>query len=183
MSAGKQLFVKRGFNATTIEEIAERANFSRGAFYANFSDKADLFLTLIEQRRERDFSQFDNELDTIPDDQILIRFGEWMSKVLITDPLRHAFAEFSLAVGNQPKQRRRLAENVRAMRAVNTKMIARYCEAHGVTLTVDHATFATMITATIGGFADQMRLDPDAASMETVFLTLAALWNGVQREP
>jgi hypothetical protein len=68
------------------------------------------------------------------------------------------------------------------MRAVNTRMVARYCERHGVQLTVDYATFATMVTATIGGFADQIRLDPEAASIETVRLTLAALWNGVQQE-
>jgi AcrR family transcriptional regulator len=182
LSAGKQLFTKRGFNATTVEAISERASFSRGAFYANFYDKADLFLTILERERDRDFGQIARELETIPDEQILIRLGEWMTKVLISDPLRPAFAEFSLSAGKQPKHRRRLAENVRAMRAVNTQMVARYCERHGVQLTVDYATFATMVTATIGGFADQIRLDPEAASIETVRLTLAALWNGVQQE-
>jgi AcrR family transcriptional regulator len=182
LAAGKKLFAKRGFNATSIEAISERASFSRGAFYANFSDKADLFLTILEQERERDFGQIAKELDTIPDEDILVRLGEWITKVLISDPLRQARGEFSLAVGNQPEHRRRLAENVRAIRTVNTQMVARFCESHGIQLTVDYATFATMVTATVGGFADQIRLDPDAATMQTVALTLAALWNGVQHE-
>jgi AcrR family transcriptional regulator len=181
LGAGKQLFAKRGFNATTVEAISERARFSRGAFYANFSDKADLFLTILEQERDRDFGEIAKELDTTPDDQILTRLGDWITKALLSDPLRHAYVEFSLAAGNRPEHRRRLAENVRAMRAVNTQMVARYCERQRVSLSVDYATFATMVTAVIGGFADQIRLDPDAANMETVGLALAALWNGVQQ--
>jgi len=42
-SAGK-VFAERGFYGASVEEITERAGFSRGAFYSNFTSREDLFL-------------------------------------------------------------------------------------------------------------------------------------------
>ena len=42
------LFARHGFAGASIEEIAETAGFSRGAFHANFESKDALFLTLVE---------------------------------------------------------------------------------------------------------------------------------------
>jgi AcrR family transcriptional regulator len=35
-----------------VEDIAERAGFTRGAFYSNFEHKSDLFLALLDDRLE-----------------------------------------------------------------------------------------------------------------------------------
>jgi len=48
LAAAATLFARRGFAGASIEEIAETAGFSRGAFHANFKSKDDLFLTLVE---------------------------------------------------------------------------------------------------------------------------------------
>lgn len=44
------VFAERGFRATAIEEIAERAGYSIGAVYSNFTGKDDLFLSLMRER-------------------------------------------------------------------------------------------------------------------------------------
>lgn len=49
LSAAAKLFARHGFAGASIEEIAETAGFSRGAFHANFKSKDDLFLTLVEK--------------------------------------------------------------------------------------------------------------------------------------
>ncbi len=43
------MFARRGFQAATIEEIAEEAGYSHGAVYSNFAGKEDLFLAVFEQ--------------------------------------------------------------------------------------------------------------------------------------
>ena len=48
LGAAAKLFARRGFAGASIEEIAETAGFSRGAFHANFKSKDTLFLTLVE---------------------------------------------------------------------------------------------------------------------------------------
>jgi len=49
LGAAAKLFARRGFAGAAIEEIAETAGFSRGAFHANFKSKDDLFLALVEK--------------------------------------------------------------------------------------------------------------------------------------
>lgn len=44
LDAAIELFVARGIEGTSIEEVTAQAGFTRGAFYSNFSDKNDLVL-------------------------------------------------------------------------------------------------------------------------------------------
>ena len=44
LDAAIGLFIERGVEATSIEEVTARAGYSRGAFYSNFTSKDELFL-------------------------------------------------------------------------------------------------------------------------------------------
>ncbi|HZQ51403.1 MAG TPA: helix-turn-helix domain-containing protein [Bryobacteraceae bacterium] len=50
LQAAQRIFARDGFEAARIEDIAAEAGHSRGAFYANFHTKQDLFLALLEQQ-------------------------------------------------------------------------------------------------------------------------------------
>jgi AcrR family transcriptional regulator len=50
LTAAAELFTERGVNGTSVEQIAERAGYSRGAFYGNFADKHDLVRALLLER-------------------------------------------------------------------------------------------------------------------------------------
>jgi AcrR family transcriptional regulator len=50
LKAAFHVFVRDGFEASRIEDIAREAGRSRGAFYVNFSSKAEAFLALREQQ-------------------------------------------------------------------------------------------------------------------------------------
>ncbi len=50
LNAAFHVFVRDGFEASRIEDIAREAGRSRGAFYVNFSNKAEAFLALREQQ-------------------------------------------------------------------------------------------------------------------------------------
>jgi AcrR family transcriptional regulator len=43
IAAAREVFLARGFHAATLEEIAERAGYTKGAVYSNFAGKDDLF--------------------------------------------------------------------------------------------------------------------------------------------
>lgn len=47
--AAEKIFARDGFEAAKLEEIAGAAGYTRGAFYANFDSKEDLFLALLER--------------------------------------------------------------------------------------------------------------------------------------
>jgi AcrR family transcriptional regulator len=50
LDAAGAVFVERGFQGASVEAIAERAGFTRGAFYSNFSSKDELFAELLQDR-------------------------------------------------------------------------------------------------------------------------------------
>src|SRR5271157_3665221 len=49
VQAAEKIFARDGFEAAKLEEIAAEAGYTRGAFYANFGSKEDLFFALLEQ--------------------------------------------------------------------------------------------------------------------------------------
>src|SRR3977135_3044040 len=50
LEAADEVFARRGFYAARLEEIAERAGFTRGAVYSNFRGKDELALAINERR-------------------------------------------------------------------------------------------------------------------------------------
>ncbi|HML16824.1 MAG TPA: TetR/AcrR family transcriptional regulator [Bryobacteraceae bacterium] len=50
IEAAETLFIRQGFDDTSVDEISEMAGYSRGAFYSNFEDKDQLFLAVIDRR-------------------------------------------------------------------------------------------------------------------------------------
>jgi AcrR family transcriptional regulator len=57
LAAAETIFARDGFEASRIEDIAAEAGRSRGAFYANFASKTEVFLalrSLAMQRRVRE---------------------------------------------------------------------------------------------------------------------------------
>lgn len=57
LDAAEELFVSRGVNGTSVEQIAELAGYSRGAFYSNFEGRHELVLALLERRTERELRE------------------------------------------------------------------------------------------------------------------------------
>jgi AcrR family transcriptional regulator len=46
LSAASMTFAENGFGRTTVEQVCERAGYTRGAFYSNFDSLDELFFTL-----------------------------------------------------------------------------------------------------------------------------------------
>lgn len=49
LSAAADLFSEKGYESTTLEEVTERANVSKGTLYYNFESKEDLVVALRRQ--------------------------------------------------------------------------------------------------------------------------------------
>ena len=62
LASARKLFVKKGFRATTTEEIARKANLTKGALYHHFKSKDDIFLELIKSIMDRNRATLEAEL-------------------------------------------------------------------------------------------------------------------------
>lgn len=52
LEAGAVMIAKKGLAASSVEDIAAQAGYTRGAFYSNFGSKNDLFIELLKQDHE-----------------------------------------------------------------------------------------------------------------------------------
>jgi len=52
-AAARRVFLAKGYHAASLEQIADEAGFSKGVVYSRFASKADMFLTLLEDRIEQ----------------------------------------------------------------------------------------------------------------------------------
>src|SRR3977135_1799224 len=50
MKSAARVFARRGLQQASIDEVAEDAGFTKGAFYANFKNKEELFLAMLDER-------------------------------------------------------------------------------------------------------------------------------------
>src|SRR5579862_2911683 len=57
LDSARRIFARDGFAATRIEDVAAATGHTRGAFYAHFRTKEDLFFALFEQEAERRVEQ------------------------------------------------------------------------------------------------------------------------------
>jgi AcrR family transcriptional regulator len=62
LAAAEEVFVRDGYEAAQLDEIATRADRSKGAVYTHFKSKEDLFLALLEHRTTSYIDRLDTSL-------------------------------------------------------------------------------------------------------------------------
>jgi AcrR family transcriptional regulator len=103
ISAAESLFTGQGFHATSVDEIAFEAGYTKGAVYSNFESKEDLFFAVYEQRADQvaaDFERAFREAGPIAgsDDGWLAVFFEFWAHVVRRPELRERFAKIHARV-------------------------------------------------------------------------------------
>lgn len=64
LDAARDVMADSGIQGATVEEICERAGFTRGAFYSNFETKDDLVLDLFRREKDLMLGRVQAALDT-----------------------------------------------------------------------------------------------------------------------
>lgn len=67
LDAAYEVFAGTGLHVATIEQVTERAGFTRGAFYSNFSSKEELFFAVVDRENERGLEALAAGLSRLPD--------------------------------------------------------------------------------------------------------------------
>ena len=120
IEAAYEVFTRDGFEAARIEDIAALAGFTRGAYYAHFESKTDIFFALLEEKasaaRER-LSAVLERCQTSEERRVAVRDYYMRSKV--DRQWAVLLVEFKLYALRRSHQHEELAE---AHRRVRKKM-------------------------------------------------------------
>jgi len=69
MMAGLEIFSEKGFHATAMDDIAERAGISKPILYQHFASKQDLYLGVLDERVDVLVAQVSNAIDSTTGNQ------------------------------------------------------------------------------------------------------------------
>ena len=163
-SAG-EVFAERGFYGASVEEITERAGFSRGAFYSNFASREDLFLAVIDTYLDaevRALAEASEREAASPG--ALLEFLESRAVRRSTEgrQLTLLWSEFWLHVVRHPELAPKLAARQRAGRAAIARVITAQCDQFGFAPPGPPGHMAAVMMAVDDGLVMQEFLDPEA---------------------
>jgi AcrR family transcriptional regulator len=179
LAAGERVFAADGYHGATVEDIAEQAGFTRGAFYANFHDKADLLLTLLDEQSRTRLAQLGEQLEADAADHGLVALATWFEETFAAaSPLDVAVAEFTPLATRDPAHAQRIQRRFRDVRDYVTGIVEVECARAGFELPIPTARFATMIIALVDGLSVLHRLDPEDTPVELLTDALIYLGEG-----
>jgi AcrR family transcriptional regulator len=109
LDAAQAVFSEQGFDKTQLEEVAARAGYTRGAIYAHYASKEDLFLALVEQRVLTKFNKVRQAIEAEP----LVSkrpeiFREWIAAQADDHAWSTLMLEFKLYALRRPESREKL---------------------------------------------------------------------------
>ncbi|SDC96386.1 transcriptional regulator, TetR family [Glycomyces harbinensis] len=177
LAAAEELFVERGVNGASVEQIAERAGFSRGAFYGNFDGRHDLVLALLERRTERELE----EVAALGEGAA--SFAEVLERLRAfnrrrAEHLEHWYAmrtELLLYALRNPEVRPQLARREYLARKALAEGIAAALSRHGAAPAADPAFLGLIVHALEDGLLIQRLIAPDGVGDEVVVDAFALL--------
>jgi AcrR family transcriptional regulator len=113
LDEAQRLFRERGYAATSLEQIAEAADVTKGAIYGHFASKEDLLLSAVEAAPTPDYGSVLND-QSRPLRERLREFGRVMAAdEITTDKARLASSlEFVAALLRTPDALRRYAADL-----------------------------------------------------------------------
>jgi AcrR family transcriptional regulator len=162
LDAAEELFAQKGFGSATLEDIAEAAGYTRGAIYAHFGAKEELFLAVTERHRQRFLDAFAavissyHELSELVLDDIATRWREMSS--MSTDQAALGY-ELTLFLLRNPQSRERLArQRLDTVRSLGD-FIRKGVEQLGGTLPISAQTLARLMIATSDGVVLTSHID------------------------
>lgn len=175
LQAAAHAFAERGFEAASMDEIAERVGLSKGALYYRYKSKEDLFLALLDERCAAYLAKLERPLEADGSSR-----GNWTA--LAEDFLEVAregswprlFFEFVSYSSRSPRAQRELVKRTRAFREAIRRLIEDQALHAGVEPSVPAEEIALAITALGNGLALERLADPQSVP-DRAFLDLPAL--------
>jgi AcrR family transcriptional regulator len=149
IAAAASVFARRGFQAATVEEIAEEAGYSHGAVYSNFAGKEDLFLAVFEQYMSERVAEVAraSEIEGSFAERARAGADQWMQRFAADRDTFLLHLEFMIHAARNPHLSKQLGQRMAALRLEIERQLSSR-EAHaGSALPLPAADLALVLRA------------------------------------
>jgi AcrR family transcriptional regulator len=164
MHSAAKLFAQRGLQQASIDELAEDAGFTKGAFYANFKNKEELFLAMLDERFAERVQEIERVIGSEASEaEKAVRAGEDFAAMLRADPeWQRLFFEFSTYAARDEDFRQELVTRYRWLQDRIATALHKKGDEMGLPEGVPLERVALMTCAMANGFALEKLLEGDA---------------------
>ena len=168
LEAADRLFLERGFHATSVDQIAQAAGFTKGAVYSNFTAKEDLFFAVYERRMQRTVAELERTLAASADP------AAWIESVIADTSRRRGrddrwlstFFEFWAHVIRRPGLRERFATIHARLEGPFVVALERHADEHGTQLPIDPRQLNLAMMAMSLGLTLERLIRPDVVDAD-----------------
>jgi AcrR family transcriptional regulator len=177
LEAAAKVFSRRGLAKGSIDEVAETAGFTKGAFYANFKSKEELFLAMLDERFAERLAEIERAIaeGDGPEDEAR-RAGADFTRYLAADPeWQRLFMEFTAYAARNEDFRAELVTRYRTLQARLADAYARVEDELGVKCPVPLDDVAAMTMAMANGWAVEKLMFGDELD-DAIYPTLLAVF-------
>ncbi|WP_263359943.1 TetR/AcrR family transcriptional regulator [Acidicapsa ligni] len=119
LEAAERVFVRDGYEKAQVAEIAAAASRTKGAVYAHFRDKEDLFLALFEDRMSGFAREIRERIDGVPVEERLDVLRSFYLERVRDKALPLLVLEFKLFAMRHPESKLKFGRTQRLMGAWN----------------------------------------------------------------
>jgi AcrR family transcriptional regulator len=176
------VLARRGVERASIDELAEEAGFTKGAFYAHFASKEELFLALLDEHFAELLGRIDAVLhdDAEMEEQAREGAASFMDFIAADRDWERLFFDFSSYATRNDAFRAELVARRAALRDGIARLLQRRVEELGIDPPVAVDDIAMMLFSMADGIALQKLLDPDSVSAEVYPTLLATFFAGLR---
>ncbi|QRP51198.1 TetR/AcrR family transcriptional regulator [Amycolatopsis sp. FDAARGOS 1241] len=163
LEAALPVFAEEGFGKSTVEQVCERAGYTRGAFYSNFASLDELFLAMWEHRSAEMIAAVREKFDglgeiELPDVRSVVEFV--LPAIPVDDAWFRVSAEFTAHALRNPGLRRVMTAREEAIADALLPLVVQLLARAGRTVP-DRAALAQALVAMHDGTSAQCLMDPD----------------------
>jgi AcrR family transcriptional regulator len=158
--AAEKIFARDGFEAAKLQEIAADAGYTRGAFYANFESKEDLFFALLEGEVSSRINTVEQMTRSVQDSEAKLRaFREFFLTICQDRRWSLLALEFKLFAVRHPEVKTRLAAMNRRLVKSRIGILRDIIEGTGRKLPITPAAVAMSLSAVTNALGLEHMLD------------------------
>jgi AcrR family transcriptional regulator len=182
LESAATVFARAGMQQASIEQVAEHAGFTKGAFYANFKSKEELFLAMLDDRFAKHLEEIDRVLESDEEPEVQARAGAAnFVEFISSDPeWERLFFEFSAYASRDKTFRRELVARRRQLQERMTELYRERAAELDVEPPFPMEEIARMTFAMADGIALQKLLDPESVPDDLYPNMLATFFAGLR---
>jgi AcrR family transcriptional regulator len=154
LRSAAKLICRKGITEASVEDVATDAGYTKGAFYANFKSKEEMFLVMLDEKYAAELERLEASLpgEGAPADEVRASAEDFIRFAWADSEWPKLYFEFTTYAARNPEFREELATRNRAMRDRIAEVLRRWASEFPGEAPFSYEDLAMMLHFMVDGF-------------------------------